>query len=389
MAHASGRYGTALYGDSLYGVNYGEIGLPGVRWDLIALSPQGEALSDLIGATSKKFTFRLNEPSSVEWAMAGDDPGAAVVDELTTDVEAWRNGVRLFRGRVGPSGDEVGPTDHRVAFSAADYRAMLDRRIIWADATYTGIDQSAIAWDLIADAQLIGGMGITNASTATGVTRDRTYEAGKNLGEAIQQLSEVIGGFDWDISPEMGFRTWYPRRGIEADFVAVWGDTVSQVSRQLDPSGYANAIRFSGADGVTPTTRQVADLYEPSGEVNPIYPGRFDAQEGDTDITTTAALGEKADAALAERGVIRPSYKVTLMPGVWDGPATFWLGDICRLIVRRGRLDVDTEARVHEITVTDDGNGGETVEVTFDRAPASVLKRITRDAARLDRLERR
>jgi hypothetical protein len=380
----SGVYGVAIYGESLYGVRLAELDLPGTRWDLIAMSPTGNAIGDLVGARSKRFTFRLDEPSTVEWSMSGTDPGATFIDELTTDVEAWRNGVRLLRARVGASSDDIGPEDHSVAFSAVDYRGVLARRLVWAAATYTGIDQVAIVRDLIADSQALtaGNLGITDATTATGRNRARTYEAGKNLAEAIQELSDVDGGFDWDISPEMELRTWYPARGASRDFAAVWGDTVTAVRRQVDPSQYANTIRFSGAEGVTTTTRSVAGLADR-------VEGRFEAQSGDTDISTTTALGEKADWELSERSVIRPSYTVKLKPGVWDGPATLWLGDTCRLVVRRGRLDVNTEARVHEIAVTVDDSGGEEVDVTFDRPRASFVRRASRDAARIDRLERR
>jgi hypothetical protein len=381
---ASGRYGTAVYGGSIYGVNYAELDLPGTRWDLIAMTPSGEALGDLIGAKAKTFTFRLNEPSTVEWSMPGTDPGAPLVDELSTDVEAWRNGVRLLRARVGASSDEIGADSHECRFSAVSYRGLLYRRTVWTETTFSADDQADIAWDLIAATQALtgGDLRITNASTSTGVNRDRTYEAGKNLGEAIQELSDVDGGFDWEISPELEFKVWYPGRGVARDFAAVWGDTVAGVRRQLDPSQYANAIRFSGADGVTPTTRTLAGLADR-------VEGRFEAQSGDTDISTTTGLGEKADWELSERSVIRPSYTVTLRSGVWDGPATLWLGDVCRLVVFRGRLAVDTEARVHEIKVTTDGNGGEVVEVTFDRPRASFVRRASRDASRIDRLERR
>jgi hypothetical protein len=380
----SGRYGTALYGDAIYGVNYAELDLPGVRWDLIAMTPSGDALGDLIGAKSRKFTFRLNEPSTVEWSMSGMDPGAALVDELSTDVEAWRNGVRLLRARVGATSDDVGADDHQMTAAAVDYRGLLNRRTVWTAATFTADDQAAIAWDLIAATQALtgGNLGITDASTATGHTRDRDYAAGKNLGEAIQELSDVFSGFDWEISPELEFKVWSPGRGVVRDFAAVWGDTVASVRRQVDPAQYANAIRSSGAEGVTAATRTVADL---AGRVE----GRFEAQLGNTDTTTTTALGESADWELSERSVIRPSYTVRLKPGVWDGPATLWLGDTCRLVVVRGRLAVDTEARVHEISVAAGDDGGEVVEVTFDRPRASFVRRASRDASRIDRLERR
>lgn len=361
---------------------------PPVRWDLIAILPTGEPIVDLRGASSRRATFRLTEPSGIDWKMDGLDPAAAAVDELATDVLVYRNGEKLLRARAGATGDTLGNDAHDVDFTALDYRALIARRTVWpgSSAVFTATEQAAIAWELIADTQALtgGDAGVTRGfGRVTGISRDRTYEVGKKLGEALDQLARVDGGFDWEIDPELAFNVHYPARGTFKDFVAHYGATVSAVKRQVDPSEYANAIRHSGAEGgPTPVTRTVADLATRRE-------GRWEDQVGDTDVTVASTLAEKADWYLSERSVIRPSYTATLAPGVWAGPSTLWLGDTCRLVIRSGRLDVNTMARVFELSVTIGDDGGETVEVTFDRPRSSFIRKASKDAARIDQLERR
>ena len=357
------------------------------RWTLVAFLPNGTALSELTDASDRKITARLSDPSTIEWSMRGTDPAAAVIDELATDVIAYRDNVPVIRGRVGPSADDLSGDSHRVTFAAPDYRSLLGRRTVWAGSTnaYLSTDQATIAMDLIADSQaLVGGnLGISQgATTLTGRLRDRAYEEGKSLGEAIDQLADVVDGFDWDIGVSLTFDLYYPRRGRPKDFVAHWGSTVTSLRRSVDPSGYANAVRVSGATGTTAVSSAVADLASRPE-------GRWEAQVGYTDVSNQSTVAEKAAYELAERSVIRPSYTATLRPGVWQGPGALWLGDECRLVVRSGRLDVNTTVRVHEVAVSADDDGNETVDVTFDRPRSSFVRRVTDAERQVVNLERR
>ena len=85
---------------------------------------------------------------------------------------------------------------------------------------------------------------------------------------------------------------------------------------------------------------------------------------------------------------IRPAYRVTLVPGRWD-PALMWLGDAVRLLVRSGRLDVDTVLRIFGLVVELDENEVETVQLDLGAHPPALVDRLNDTAARLDRLERR
>lgn len=380
------RLGQAVYGGSLYGVNEAWMPAAGVRWDLTAHLPgQAEPLFDLAGARGVKVVFRLREPSTLEWSMRGADPVLPEIVELGTDVLAWRNGVRLSRFRVAPSTDEVTEDDHTVGFQAFDYRGILNRRALFDQVVFTTEDQSDIAWALIEAAQAEDGGTLYLArgvGAVTGVDRDRTYEAGKSIGEALTQLASVIDGFDFDTGPDGTFDIYYPQRGVAREFVAHLGATVSRLGRQVDVDGFANAVRFNGADTTTPQERVAADI-------DTRREGRWDAQVGDPELTVQATVNERADAELATRDDIRPTYTVTLKPGTWNGPETLWLGDTCRLVARTGRLDVNTTVRVEEITVDVGDDGGETVQLTFDRAAPSLIRRLAGNQSRLTNLERR
>src|SRR5690606_9835308 len=90
-------------------------------------------------------------------------------------------------------------------------------------------------------------------TSPTGIDRDRTYEAGDSIGQRIQELSEVIDGFDWDISPVsasgLQLDVWHPMRGSDRGVVLIYGGLVAHVQREVNPSDYANALRYTGAEG--------------------------------------------------------------------------------------------------------------------------------------------
>ena len=408
---SSARFGTAEYGGALYGVNPAWRVDGGVRWDLIAQTvPRGsshlesrydggEPLTDLPGAQGIRATFRLREPSSVEWRLPHSDPATALVRELSTDVVVWRNGLRLERCRVGPTSDDVDEDTGTAAYAAHDYRAILERRLIpsglLGNSRWTNTDQALIAWRLLEFAQLGATWGqilgfpdgrwlalARGHGQTTGRLRTREYSTGKPVGEAIRQLSEVIDGFDWSISPTGSFDIHYPRRGVGRSFVAHLGATVQRLRRTVDTSQYATMVRQSGADDVP-----ARYAYTPDVDERP--EGAWHAQLGDPDIIEAETLAEKAEGELEARQLL-PGYTLTLTPGVWDGPETCWLGDTIRLVARSGyRLDVDTEVRIVEIAVDVGDDGGETVRLVCDRPPPDLFRSTYYDRSRLTNLERR
>lgn len=372
---------------------------PRTRWQLILGPATGGHELALTEAKARRYTVRLKDNSDLGFSIDGRHPQAAEIEELSTDVHllfSTADGTQILdRCRVGNTGDQIDQDRHVTQVSCLDYRAVLDRRILWTGDTLTfaGVDQADIAWELIerTQAHRSGYLGISKGfpDGSTGVPRDRTYEVGDSIGQRIQELSEVIGGFDWDILPVsasgLALQTWYPQRGSDRGVVLILGGLASSISREVDTSDYANALRYTGArgDDVTPGPDPVeweaGDLDTPGT----IPQGRWDAVFGDDGLKNQSALEDRAEWQSWWSEVIRPTYTVRLIRGGWGGPDHIWVGDTVRLIVPSGRLEVDTTARVYEIQIDMDEEGGEAVTLTlggpkpdYRRWPSAIEKRL-------------
>ena len=351
-------------------------------WQFV-VGDQGRLDTELTAARNRKATFHLNGPAEASMSIDGRHEQAASITELVTDLHCLRDGLRLYRGRIGPTGDDLDPDQHETTIQTLDYRALLDRRILYDAQTFTGVDQAEILWALIAYTQALpgGDLAITRGSLPAGQPRDRTYDAGKRIGEAAQQLSEVLDGFEWEISPDLEANVW-SQRGNDWGVVLDYGGLVSRVSRSVDTRDYANALRVSGDDELTAEVREATGL-----AARP--EGRWDAQHGYTDISLQPTLSQRADWHLQTGQDLQPAYTVTFKPGAWEGPGHVWVGDTCRLIVRSGRIDVDVNLRVHTLSIDIDESGNETVGVTLGGPRPDFRRLLNSPARRLEDLERR
>lgn len=366
--------------------------------DFVVATTAGEELATL-PASERKLVLRLVGSCDASFSMSGFAEEAGSIAELASDlIVYWRRGggqrVKLFRGRFGPSGDDVSEEDHRCQFSAVDYQGVIGRRIVHTAATQLfNADQSDIVWTLIDQAQDDGivpgsALGITRGvGQSTGVIRV-AYEvpAGKWVGESVNTLAQLDGGFDLAISPDLALDIYFPSRGNPVEFVAMHGSTVRRVRRNVDTSKFATLVRQTGAAGVSPWTVTSADI-----ATRP--EGRWDLPVGDPDLANISAVVAAAGGALALADRLPPTYTATLRNGVWD-PTLLREGDTCPLVVKSGRLnlapdfqDPSTWLRVMQIDINESDEGEEVVDVTFGRPPLDLFPE--RDlAARVARLER-
>lgn len=369
------------------------------RWQLVAGPASGGHELALTFARERKLTFRLGEPSEASFVIDGRHHQASALAELATDVHVIYQPPTgpariLYRGRVGATRDSLDADSHAMSVATLDYRAVLERRILWSDSqlTWTATDQAAIARGLLAQTQTRpgGNLGISPGTNLTGVTRDRTYEAGDSIGERIQELSEVLDGFEWDVEPAsasgLTLQIFHPQRGLNRGVILEYGGLVSTVDRGVDPAGYANAIRVTGRQndaGIAPTPVELA-----ASDIATVPQGRWDKAVGE-DIETQAALQDRAGWQLDQAQIIHPSYTLGLRPGGWRGPDHIWVGDTVRTVIYSGRLLVDANLRVFEISFDIPDTGDEQVSVTVGAPKPDIRRRGARVDRRLANLERR
>jgi microcystin-dependent protein len=353
-------------------------------WAWYLAQPTGQTVAALAAATARKLSFYLDAAATAAFTMPGAHPETAQVEELGSDMLAVRNGVSLFRGRVGGSTDTLTADADTVAFTAVDYRGMLDRRILWPEVTrsFRGEDQADIAWQMIADTQGLagGGLGITRGNAPdTGVLRDRDYDPGKSVGEALTQLGQCLDGFNWEIDANRRFNLYYPQRGAQVDQVLLYGRDIVGLTRTTVPANYANAVYYTGGPLTTPDEAVLSAF---DAEI-----GRWDAQKSDPNLILQDTVDQQSAAELDNASTFDPAYAVTMAAGAWD-PATLWLGDTVRLVVTAGRLDVDTTRRVIGIDIVLDDAGGEVVTISVADAIPLLTTRLQSYNSRLNNLER-
>lgn len=349
----------------------------------------GEAEEHPLDPSSWSVTWRLREPSTATVSLDGNHPSAPLITERVSRLHVRRDKRRLFRGIFGRPRRSLNERGQSTEWPVGDLRARLEHLMLYDDDTlaFTGDDQSDIAWSVIEQVQAHtgGNLGITRGDGAvTGVTRDHEFPPGLFARAAVDQLATLDDGFDWDIDPDtLTFDIWYPQRGGGPAGAPVldYGGVVESIEESPGDVDRANALRVNGADGLLDIEAvEVADIASRPE-------GRWDRQIGDPDILDADTLAARAVWELVEADTSTTAYTVTFTAERWV-PTRMWLGDTVRLVARSGDMDVNDLLRIHEITASGSGDGGETVTAALGAPTADVRRTMREQAERLARLER-
>lgn len=394
-------------------------------------------LAEFVDARSRVLDLAWNTSAQLSFTVDGQSQAAAMATELTTDVMAWRydeaqgKDILMFRGPITQSQDTLDEQSHVVNFVAHDYLSLLTRRYVTSPTgvTWTNLDQDTIVANLLGVAvHPMAGSGAdvfypgsqlpllpqrcnpdgTGRSALSGQVRVRTYLGGQEIGAAINDLANVINGFDYDVDPAADttgvdwLRVFYPSQGVlRSDMAFIYGSTVSGLTRSVNASDYANYVRELGNNGQSdPTQAQVyAECW--SAEANNVTTdpvGLWMTSANAADVSQGQTLIEQAGGsglvttlnggALGINGVLQPSYTLTLRPGAYKlGYPN--MGDTVPLIINSGRLDVNTAVRVLGLTFTVGDDGQEDVGVTLGRPVVTLAHLFSSSGRDIDALARR
>jgi len=403
------------------------------RWRLVAYARQFDAtlpvaVAELVRARGRRLTQTWNTPAELTFTLDGHDPSAALLTELATDVVAtrwdeWYGPGRgadrvMFRGLLDHSEDQITEQSATVTFTAHDYFAMLGRRVTTAQSfTVTALDQDSIVNMLYLNA--VNGTSTSGTAFApgnflplavaqynpdgttrglSGQVRDRTYPPGTVIGQAIDDLAKVQGGFDYDVrsgAPSQSYdalRLFYPQQGVaRTDTALVYGANVSTVTRTVSSGDYANYVREIGNKASSdPNAPQLFseqwNIDANNVTVNPV--GLFMQVDNASDVSVQATLDQQAQGALAVSGVLTPSYTLGLTPGTYRYGFPN-MGDAVPLVINEGRLNVNTSVRVVGVTYDVNDDGDENVTLTVGRPPRTLAKILSAADRDIDALARR
>jgi hypothetical protein len=347
------------------------------------MAEHGLVVTDLIGTTRAfleayglKLTRAINGAAKLEFSAATDDPKARELLIGKRAVKLYRDGVLRFYGVLGEPFIDGPDAVSCVAYDPFFFlKAAHVGSPSLAPWTYTGWDAGAIAWELV------NGLGyethLRQGNVAASVNRDRTYEAGKSIAEAITQLAEVEGGFYFRVDPVDGegatfgtFNVLYPDAGVTRERVRFeYGDgTLGNISGEG-----LEVERFMPVNAVN------------EGDPVPVAVAEDSASESEygtcpewltlSDVVNTATLQEHADEELSPEPPVALRFNaVEGGPVLWDD---FDIGDTVYVRVDNGRTLVTGPVRVNQVTVeVDDDTGAERLTGLVLESPNAVAQEV-------------
>lgn len=318
-------------------------------------------------------------PLSLKNSAGYEKVTRANLDPARTAVYVERDGVLVWGGilwTVAANADNF-----TLSLGCEGFWSYFRRRLIRATKTYAATDQLAIVQSLVNYAQSIGGgnIGVTVGSETSGVLRDRTYNAYErvNLGQAIEDLAAVDGGFDFAVDVAYdgsGNRTKnlhlsYPNRGARTAHVLDLSANVESLGWNLDGTAMANLIDALGAgETVNLLIGTAADTTEigtyPLLEDTVSYP----------DVSVVATISAHAQAELTARRLPVETLPTLVAHGTTDLQiGGFRTGDELEVRTQNagGFLSIDSLYRIAAWNVAVDDNGKETISFTF--APTEAI----------------
>lgn len=326
---------------------------------------------------SASYSHVLNAPGAFSGALGLRQPAkleavlASALNLGQVAVYAERDGVIVWGGMLWTSDADI--DSGALALAGEGFHSYFRRRALRATKAYAAADQTTgIAKDLIDWAQSIpgGSIGVATADVAaTGVLRDRTYEAfeRKWIGAEIEALAALDGGFDfryesrWNAGTiQTRFLTSYPATGRQTEIVLEVGKQLAKLGTKTDATSLATNVDAIGAGE--------GDLGLIATVSSPALLGVYPLLD---DVVSFTDVSERPTLEAHARKRLRRGAAPIVIPAVeWDPSlepviGSFLPGDIVTVRGSSGLARVDGAFRVTTIEVTVDDAGGESGKLSF------------------------
>jgi hypothetical protein len=169
----------------------------------------------------------------------------------------------------------------------------------------------------------------------------------------------------------------------------VYGSTVAALTRTVDSSTYGNYWRVIGNNQDPNAAQLFAEVWSADANNVAKYPiGLWMSADNAPSIITPAALAGQAQGDLQMYGTLIPTYTLTLTAGAYAYGAPY-MGDVVPLVVKSGRLNVNTNVRVLGITYRIGDDGQEDIDLTVGQPGRSLVQMIQQSQQDVNALARR
>ncbi|MGA1047903.1 MAG: hypothetical protein ACO3UU_07820, partial [Minisyncoccia bacterium] len=198
--------------------------------------------------------------------------------------------------------------------------------------------------------------------------RDRAYYD-ELIGEKIIQLTEVINGFDFLITPSIKINTLgvfnvYVKRGSTiTDFRLEYGEglknNIQSWSRKRTLSDIFNSLIVEG-EGLGDAKLKSTET--DTSSINAI--GLLEGRKQEKSISQQTTLDQKADEYIRISKTEQPIYDITLN-NAYNDFGKYDVGDIVPIRIKYGYVDINTTMRIYGIDVRVSDAGEESIKLTI------------------------
>lgn len=318
---------------------------------------------ELNGSESVSFDIDLYRFEKIlETVGRGGDP-FGFFEVGRNDIRIKRNGQYIIGCNVYSFNYQTNEPSITMSVTCVGYLNYYKTRYITAD--YTQWYQEDILNDVIikCNAMTGGDYGVRRGVSIGGqkIKRDRHYTR-KEVASLIQQMSNVIGGCDFDFSPDKKFNT-YERKGTYRPSVRlVYPGNVQEFSVTRSVERVSNYIHGIGSGNGRDAVQATA---EDADSENYLY--RREKVATWNSVTLQDTLNEHTNAVLHYTKDIIELPSVTLRDGILD-LSEVDVGDTIHLSLASNLSlkHIDGDYRIEQIDVTVDENDSEAVSLTFD-----------------------
>jgi len=328
-------------------------------------------LGELQNFRNLKFGKRLNNYGSLSFEIPANDPKASslvglrkygvwvyrVEDDVSTLV--WSGEQAMREGNLDNEGNNW------VRIYCYDWLELLNHRFTGVLKEFDGIDAGQIAWTLIEETQAdsYGDLFITEGEIEATMDRDRKYY-NQNIMEAIINLSDVLSGFDFEITDDMVFNVKTLIGEDKSDSILLeYGFNINRARIIEDFIQPANRAIVLGEavdeDDIQRVERNDTDLQA----INKLR----ESVISEMDVSDVYSLQEKGDSLLRKYGTALLKLDIDLLKSSTPNITDFSLGDVIKIKIENGVYDIDEEYRIYEWEVEYDDNNVEKLSLVLGK----------------------
>lgn len=319
------------------------------------------------GDANIRYTKVLNGPGSIEFSVPIN---SAIVTEANfavgqRELHLYRDTTLVWSGMLYAA-DISG---WAIRFSGLGFWHVFRNRLVVSDLLYSTTEQLDIAWNLInhTQTQTGGNIGITrNSATGSGVTRTAVYciENKVVIAEAIEQFASADDGFDFEISPDKKFKTYFPRRSNSSGVALSTATNIKDFSMVVDATDVVTEARAT-VDAKTCNPPTVITATDSTARSNyGLLQAAVEEQSDDVDL-----LQGLANEELRINKAPRLHMRVTLDSLNPSAPAAtaLGIGDQITVSASRGFVNLTNKAaRIVGMSVALGRNGREFIDLDLD-----------------------